>query len=112
MNQGKDTTLEPAYFARRNMGTSSSGSSDNTEVNKKLSELTKKVNELDKDSEERQKAVDDLAKELNKLFEQEKSQDEKIEELATRLDSLKTGCECVPMEPIPNSLINELEFIN
>lgn len=68
INQGKDTTLEPAYFARRNKQSSGSDA-DLTEVNKKISDLTKRVNNLDKDSKEYKEAVDNLAEELNKLFE-------------------------------------------
>lgn len=116
ISQGKDATLEPAYFSKllkQNSGSSSELESrvaaveqQQEEATKKINELVKGYNQLEKDNIEQERVLDDIATELNKLFAQNTTQDESIAELTEKVNEMPQ----YSMEPIPDEVINELAF--
>lgn len=87
INQGKDTTLDPYYFARplqkNKVGEPTIDEERILKIEQKQEKLEGKQEELEKEIEE-----------LNEKFE----------------NFQETGCICDPMDPIPINFIENLNF--
>ena len=89
-NQGTDTTLEPAYFARV----------QNSDV---MGKYEGRIREL----EEQQK---ETTATITTIQSKDTEQDNKLIELENRITELDNSCKCGPMSPISSDVLDSLTF--
>ena len=89
-NQGTDTTLEPAYFARMS----------NSDI---MGKYEGRIREL----EEQQK---ETTATITTIQSKDTEQDNKLVELEEEIVALGDACKCDPMSPISSDVLDSLTF--